>query len=141
MAVRSALVFLALAPPLMLLSFVVPGAWGEVLFTLLAAAFPVALIALGAARRGRLGPLALPLALLLVILVAALAGMLALRGRVADGPWFGGLPLAAALELYGIFLLPLLLVGLAYALTFDRHFLPDGELERLRARFPREPEA
>jgi hypothetical protein len=57
--------------------------------------------------------------------------MLLLRGRVLDGPWFGGLPLAAAIQLYGVWLAPLLLVALVYALTFDRFALRQEDLDRL----------
>jgi len=60
--------------------------------------------------------------------------MLLLRGQVIDGPWFGGLPGAAAIQLYGLFLAPLLLVALTYALTFDRFGIREEDLERLAAR-------
>lgn len=131
---RVALLYLALASPAVLASFVVGGPVAEVLFAVLASAYPVALIALAVARTGRLGPLWAPLAVLLVLLVGCTAAMLALRGRVLEAPWLGGLPLAAAIQLYGLWLAPLLLVALAYALTFDRYELPAGEIERLEAR-------
>ena len=95
------------------------SAVGEVLFTLLAVAFPVALIVLGAQRRGRLGGLTWPLAGLLLILEAGAVAMLALRGQILTAPWVGGLPLATAVQVYGLFLLPQLLVDFAYARTFD----------------------
>lgn len=102
-----------------------------------AALFPVALMALGAARRGALGPLAVPLGLLGLALVAAMLAMLAMRGRVSDGPWVLGLPLATAIQLYGIGLLPLPLVCAAYVLTFDARGLSRDRLDDLRARFER----
>ncbi|MCU0235317.1 MAG: hypothetical protein MUE90_14955, partial [Thermoanaerobaculales bacterium] len=86
-------------------------------------------------RLGGLGP---PLALLLVLLEASVAGMLLLRGRVADGPWIGGLPAAAALMVYGLWLAPLVVVALAYALCFDRAGLRTEDLDELARRF-REP--
>jgi hypothetical protein len=104
----------------------------ELLFSLLAVLFPVVLIVVGATRKGRLGPTAAPLACLAVILVSCVVGMLILRGRTVDGPWFGGLPLAAALQIYGVWLGPLGLVALAYALTFDGFGLRESDLESLR---------
>ena len=58
--------------------------------------------------------------------------MLALRGRVLDGPWIAGLPVALALLLYGVFLLPLVVISLGFALTFDRFDVEEAELEELR---------
>ena len=128
---RAALLYLALASPLVLLTFVFGGAISEALFTVLAMAFPVAFIVVGVAGRQSPGPLTLPLLALLVILVGSGLAMLAFRGRVLDGPWVGGLPLAAGVQLYVLFLGPLLLVALAYALTFDRYGIRDRDLQRL----------
>ncbi len=97
MARRLALAFLAAAAALILLFSALGGEAGAIGFTIVAGACPFALMALGAARRDRLGAAALPIALALVLIELSLAGMLALRGRVLDGPWIGGLPLAAAL--------------------------------------------
>ena len=68
---------------------------------------------------------------LLVILEGSGLLMLIFRHRVLDGPWFGGLPLSAAVQLYLLFLGPLLLVALAYALTFERFGIRERDLERL----------
>ncbi len=135
MARRAALAFLACSSPAMLLIFAAGTPAGEVAFALLAVAFPVALIALGAQRRGSLGPLLWPLAALLVILEAAIVAMLALRGGVLTWPWLGGLPLATAVQFYGLFLLPLVLVSFAYAWTFERFGLRQEDLDELRRRF------
>jgi len=137
MAKRAALLFLALSSPLILGAFFLGTAAGEVLFAVLAVAFPVALIVLGAQRRGRLGRLLWPLAALLLILEACVLAMLALRGHVLDAPWLGGLPLATAVQVYGLFLLPLLLVSFAYAWTFDGRGLRQDDLDELRRRFRR----
>ncbi len=104
------------------------------LFALLATAFPVALIALAGGRSAGLGRLRLPLIVLVLFLEGCVIAMLALRGN-ADAPWLGGLPLAATIQVYGIFLLPLPLVALTYALTFDRLGLRRQDLEELRRRF------
>jgi len=135
MARRAALAFLALASPAILLAFATGRAAGEVAFALLAMAFPVALIALGAQRDGSLGPLSWPLAALLLILEADVTAMLALRGTILTAPWLGGLPLATAIQVYGLFLLPSALVSLAYAWTFERFGLRQHDLDELRRRF------
>ena len=129
---RLALAFLAAASPAVLAAFWLGGPVGEVAFALLGTGFPIALIVLGAARRGRLGPLRLPLLLLTLILEGAVVAMLLARGRLAELPWVGGLPLAAAVQLYGMWLAPLALVALAYALTFESFTLREEDLERLR---------
>lgn len=134
MARSFALGFLALAAPLILLCFFIGSALGEVLFALLATAFPIALIALGASREGRLGPLGWPLLALLLLLEGCVVALLALRGSVPTAPWFGGLPLATAIQVYGLFLAPLFFVSLLYALTFDRFGLRSEDLEKLRRR-------
>lgn len=105
---------------------------GEALFAALAAAFPVALAILGATRGGRLGPLRVPLLALFVILESCVFGMFVFRGRLEELPWVGGLPLAAAIQLYGMWLLPLALVTITYALTFDSFTLTEEDLDRLQ---------
>ena len=135
MAKRAALAFLAVSSPLILLAFLVGTAAGEVLFAVLAVAFPVALIALGGQRRGLLGRLLWALVALLAILEACVVAMLALRGQVLAAPWIGGLPLATAVQVYGLFLLPLLLVSFAYASTFENLHMRQDDLDELRRRF------
>ena len=131
MARRISLLFLAVASPVMLVLFLVPWPWAESVFAVLVMGYPVALIVVAVGRRDGLGPLGLPLLGLLVFLEACAIGMLLLRGHVTDAPWFGGLPLAAAIQLYGLFLTPLLLVALTYALTFDRFEMKQDDLDRL----------
>lgn len=131
------LAFLAIAPVVLLLGAVWAHPATELASLVVVAAFPVALMALGASRAGRLGPLRLPLLLLLVFLVACMLGMWALRDRVLDAPWVAGLPLATAIQLYGIGLVPLPFVCLAYALSFDERGLRRDQLEELRRRFER----
>jgi hypothetical protein len=131
MARKLSLAFLAIASPVMLALFLMPWPWAEVVFAVLVMGYPVALIAFAVSRNGRTGPLGIPLLALLVFLEACTVGMLMLSGRVLDGPWFGGLPLAAAIQLYGIFLAPLFLVALTYALTFERFEMRQEDLDRL----------
>ena len=131
MARKLSLAFLAIASPVMLALFFTPWPWAQSIFAVLVMGYPVALIVIAVSRNGRIGPLGIPLLALLVFLEACTIGMLVLRGHVTDGPWFGGLPLAAAIQLYGLFLTPLLLVALAYALTFDKFEMTEDDLERL----------
>jgi len=120
----SALLFLTVAAPLTALLFWLPVPASGEIFAVLAVAFPVALVVVGACRDGRLGPLAWPLVALTLILEGSVVAMLWWRGRVADGPWVAGLPISAAVMI-------LLLVGLAYALTFSRFTLREEDLEAL----------
>jgi len=131
---RLSLLFLAVASPLVLVLFVLSGPAVDLLFAVLVMAYPVALITVAVARDGRVGPLALPLGLLLLLLEACALGMLALRGHVLTAPWLAGLPLAAAIQLYGVWLSPLLLLALAYALTFDRYEMRQDDYDRFLRR-------
>lgn len=117
---RLAAAFLATASPVVLILCFLPGAAAEWTFALLVTAFPVALVAFAVGRRVRLGVLGIGLLGLLVLLEASVVALLLLRGRVLDGPWLDGLPAAPVVQIVGLCLIPLPLVGLLYALTFDR---------------------
>lgn len=102
----------------------------------------VSAMALGASRGGRVGPLAYPLLFVLVTLVAGFGSALSLPAPAAvDGALWLGLPPPAAVVLYGVGLLPLLVVPLAYAVTFDRMTLDETDWERIRAAAAREGSA
>jgi hypothetical protein len=134
LAHRLALVLLALAAPAVLLAFCVSGLAGPWIGAIAAMSggvvLPLALMVLGAARRGRLGHLWLPL--LGTALVFA-AGWWAILALPHGGPDVLGLPLATALMIFVLIPLPLAVTGLAYALTFDRLGLTPKALERVRA--------
>lgn len=131
MATKISLWFLTIASPAILLALLLGTPTSEWAFAVLAAAFPILLIALGAGRDA--GALRYGLVALLVFYEACLLGVLALHGR--DAPWLFGLPLATALQLVGVLLAPIPAVGLLYAWTFERHGLRRRDLEELRARF------
>ncbi|HEU4699299.1 MAG TPA: hypothetical protein VFS40_08970 [Gemmatimonadales bacterium] len=103
---------------------------------LCAAGVPVMLVAtmvLGAARGGRLsGRLALAFLLVGLLLVAGFALALGLPAEAAGAPLRLGLPLRAAIVVYGIGLLPILILPVAYALTFEAQTLRPEDLERVR---------
>ena len=136
MAKRGALLFLAVAALAILGASFVGGPVSSTLLLLFAAGFPLALIVLGASRGGRLGRAAVPIALLLLLVEGSFVALLVARGRVLDGPWIAGLPIAAAIQLYGLFVLPLAVTSIGFALAFRDFDVADGELERLRALGP-----
>jgi hypothetical protein len=111
-----------------------PPAWAAWAVGLGAALMLVAFMGLGAARPGR--P-ARALAPVLLVTFLLLAGGIALAlvlppdtGR--DVRLWLGLPPRAAIVLYGIGILPALLLPLGYALTFDRGTLGEEDVERVR---------
>ena len=108
--------------------------WAAWLLALSIAGCLVALMALGAARPGRgLGRLGPVLALVFVLIAGGFLLALALPAeRVGDALW-GGLPRRAAILLYGIGLIPLLVLPVAYAATFDEQTLSEDDLKRVRA--------
>lgn len=129
MARTFALVLLALAALASLAAFGLGSFAAPWLAAFGGATFPVALIALGAARNGRLGALTLPLALLWLLLAAGLAAVLALP---AGGPDVAGLPLATATMLFVLVPIPLIGLGLLYAFSFGRLGIREEDLDRMR---------
>lgn len=105
---------------------------------LLAFGIPVALGAimiLGAARgRMGIGPLKYPFAFVVATLAVGFGAALALPAT--EGPlselWLG-LPARAAIVIYGIGLLPIIVLPVAYALTFESQTLNAEDVERVRA--------
>lgn len=105
---------------------------------LLALGIPVALAAimiLGAARGRRgIGPLKIPFAFVAMVLLIGFGAALALPAT--EGPlstlWLG-LPARAAIVIYGIGLLPIVVLPIAYALTFEAQTLSAEDVERVRA--------
>lgn len=95
----------------------------------------VALIRIGARRAdGSHRVLWLPLAVTWLVLFGSLALALGLPTESAEAPaLLLGLPRRAALILYGVGLLPALVLPFTYVRTFDRLTLPPEELARIRA--------
>ncbi len=130
MAKKAALGATGSAAILILVSFLQDAAWARWTFGLLAMAFPVLLMIIGAAGKGGLKPLSRILALLWIVLTACLCAMMLLSG--ADQPRLLGLPVSGAILLFGIWLAPLALVSLGYAWTFERFGVQEEDLERIR---------
>ena len=105
---------------------------------LLALGIPVALGAimiLGAAR-GRMGIGSLKYPFAFVVAVLAIGFCAALALPATESPlsklWLG-LPARAAIVIYGIGLLPIIVLPVAYALTFETQTLNAEDVERVRA--------
>jgi hypothetical protein len=129
LASRFALALLALAAPATLVASCAASPVSPWIVGLGGATIPVALIALGVARGGRLGSLRLPLILLWLVLAGGLVTLLALPD---GGPDFGPLPVGTMILLFVLVPVPLAIVGVAYAGTFGRWFLRDEDLDRIR---------
>jgi hypothetical protein len=104
---------------------------------LLALGIPVALGAimiLGAARGRRgIGPLKIPFAFVVVVLVIGFGAALALPATEGPlSPLWLGLPARAAIVIYGVGLLPIVVLPIAYALTFETQTLSAEDVERVR---------
>ncbi|PYO47825.1 MAG: hypothetical protein DMD72_09140 [Gemmatimonadetes bacterium] len=104
---------------------------------LLAAGIPVALgeiMILGAVRgAGGIGRLKIPFAFVILILAIGFGAALALPA--SEGPlsrlWLG-LPARAAVVIYGVGLLPIIVLPVAYAMTFETLTLSAEDVERVR---------
>ena len=104
-----------------LLAFGIPAALGAIMI-------------LGAARGDRgVGPLKIPFAFVILMLVIGFGAALALPAT--EGPlsklWLG-LPARAAIVIYGVGLLPIFVLPIAYALTFETQTLSAEDVERVR---------
>jgi hypothetical protein len=111
------------APPL--------AAWGLALGS---AGVLSAILALGAARRGRLRPAALIASVLTFLTVggAFAAALLLPANEGVHAVIVLGFPLRTAIVLYGVGIVPMLFLPIAYAVSFDADTLTDDDLERVR---------
>ena len=93
-----------------------------------------AIMALGAARGDRgLGRLKLPLAFVFVLLAGGFCLALALPATEAKGATLLlGLPLRAAIVIYGVGLLPIFILPVVYATTFETQTLSDEDIAKVR---------
>jgi hypothetical protein len=108
--------------------------WALWVFVVSTVSLLTSIIVLGARRSDRkLGILAIPVGLVALILFGGFSAALLAAPVTADSPLFLGLPAGAAIVVYGIGLLPLVILPVAYALTFSALTLTDADLERVRA--------
>ena len=91
-------------------------------------------MALGAARPGRrLGPMVWALAFVFAVLVGCFGYALAMPATEGPGTrLLLGLPLRAAVVIYGIAWLPALVLPAVYARTFRLLILDESDIERIR---------
>lgn len=110
-------------------------AWAPWLLAVGTALALAAVTLLGAERPGRRSRLVRLACLATFLLVAGGFGLaLLLPAETTADPLWLGLPRRAAILLYGIGLLPVLVLPVTYAVTFDRATLDDDRLGTLRAR-------
>lgn len=98
------------------------------------AASMTGMFVLGAARKGRLAP-GLWAAFGVVFVVVCGSFWLALGMPAAEGAGGAlllGLPRRTAIVLYGVGVLPMILLPLVYALSFDQGILSDDDVKRVR---------
>ncbi len=113
----------------------VPGGtrWGTWFMVLGLATMVVSLMVLGAARRGGgVRRIVVPLAFTFAVLILGFGAALVLPAEHAGARLLLGLPVRTAIVLYGIGLLPMVVLPLTYALTFDEMTLSEGDLARVR---------
>lgn len=109
--------------------------WAPYLLAIGTAGTMTSAMVLGAARPGRrLGVLAFVFAAAFLLVAGGFVAALLLPPEGSEGPLWWGLPRRAAILIYGIGLLPVVLLPVAYAATFDRVTLSDADLASFRAR-------
>ena len=92
----------------------------------------VAMMVLGAARgRGGIRRLIVPFIIIFILLIAGFGAVLVMPAETANSSLWLGLPVRTAIVLYGVGVLPLFLLPLAYAFTFDTMTLSEGDLARI----------
>jgi hypothetical protein len=106
--------------------------WGALLFAVAVAASIAALMVLGAVRRGSIGALAPVFAFAFLVVAGGFGVALLLPAVPEPGRLWLGLPPGAAVVMYGVGLLPLLVVPIAYGVTFRSATLSAADLERIR---------
>lgn len=111
-----------------------PG-WAPWLFLIGVSTMLLGMMLLGARPRGASrAPIGIALALLYVLLAGGFGLALALPAESAESPRLVlGLPLRTALVLYGIGLLPCVILPVVYARTFDTLTLREEDLARIAA--------
>jgi hypothetical protein len=111
-----------------------PPGWSPWALGIGTATVMVAASALGAARADTgIGRLKLPFAITFVIVAGGFAAVLSMPAPDAANPTlFLGLPAGAAIVILGIGILPLLVLPIAYALTFEDMTLSEADLARVR---------
>lgn len=114
-----------------------PGiaAWGNWCMVAGTALVLLGALLLGASRPARpLGGLAWVFAFVFLLVAGCLGAALLLPAEQAGSALLLGLPRRAAIVLYGLGVVPFLVLPFAYAATFDRLVMGEAELAELRQR-------
>jgi hypothetical protein len=109
--------------------------WAPWLLAIGIPAASCAIMVLGAARGSRgVGKLKIPFAFVFLVLAVGFCLALGLPANESSTSvlWLG-LPARAAIIIYGIGLLPIVVLPVAYALTFDTQTLTQADIDRVRA--------
>lgn len=110
-------------------------AWGVWCMILGSALVMSATMALGALRSGvRAGRAALLAGFLLVVILGGFGAPILLPVETAGSPMFLGLPLRVAIEVFGVGLLPVVVLPVLFAVEFRAGGLDDVALAELRNR-------
>jgi hypothetical protein len=112
-----------------------PAAWAPWMFALGVPGAIVGIMVLGASRgrRGGVGRLIIPMTFVGLALASGFGLALGLPANEgATSTLVLGLPLRAAIILYGIGLMPIVVLPVAYALTFETQTLNAADIERVR---------
>ena len=109
--------------------------WAPVVLAIGANGVIMTLMAIGAVRHDTM-PRSLVWTFIGLFVLCAGAFVVALLMPVQEGTGgvlLLGLPLRTAIVLYGVGIVPIAILPLAYALTFESSTLSEGDLERVRA--------
>ena len=112
-----------------------PPAWAPWCFALGVPGAIVGVMVLGAARgkRGGVGRLIVPMTFVGLALASGFGLALGLPADEAESArLIFGLPVRAAIILYGIGLMPIVVLPIAYAMTFETQTLNADDIERVR---------
>jgi hypothetical protein len=114
-----------------------PGAWAPWALAIGANGVIMSLMAIGAVRHDTLPrSLVWTFAGLFVLCAGAFLTALALpAAEGAGGALLLGLPLRTAIVLYGVGVVPIFILPLAYALTFESSTLSEADLDRVRSAY------
>ena len=129
MSKRLALGFLTLAPIIVLGLLLTTPMWGRWLLAVVAMSFPIALVTLATARGDGVGRLRAPFVVLFLMLQAGAVGVLVLTGSSSGG--LAGLPTSLLFLLGFVWLGPLLVTTVSYAVFFPELGIDDALLEQL----------
>jgi hypothetical protein len=113
------------------------GGWAPWTLAIGANGVIITLMAIGAVRHDTLPrSLAWTFIGLFVLCAGAFVAALVLpAAEDANGPLLWGLPLRTAVVLYGVGVVPIFILPLAYALTFESSTLSEDDLDRVRAAY------